>query len=985
MPDRRGPSIYTIPPHRAFSDALVAGILSLHGKDPMALARGTIILPNNRAKQAIADAFLRQSEGGLLLPRLVPIGDSDLDEQIGLALDPIEANPIAAAIDPLQRQLILARLIQQAKALDHDPVDCAQAMRMAADFGRTLDQLIVEEKNVADLTGLQVDQEVSEHWQKALDLFTRVFQSWPNELADLGRIDGADRKNRQLNGVARGWSATPPKGFIIAAGISTTAPAVANLLRAISRLENGRVVLAGLDLYMPDAEWDAIGGGEDEQAIESHPQYHLHLLLDRLGVSRLDVQTWRWGSDSDARANRSRAISNALAPAEFTRKWIGLGKTERDLFRVKAMETANPADEAQAIALSLRHAIEAEGYTAALVTPDRDLARRVSAHLRRWGINADDSAGQSLTTTPIGTLILSLVGAFSERLAPVALLALLKHPLVHGDQERLAWLDGARRLDRALRGPRPAENIAGVTAFLLAGDPRERKIRDAALTWWRAISPLLVPLEVRAARPFASIAEGIALIRDGVAALAGDDAWTGESGRAAADLLTNLEHFGQQGPLSVSLEHVPMLLRTLMDGIAIRPSYGGHARIAIWGLLEAKLQSAHFMVLGGLNEGIWPTLPSPDPWLAPRIRSALGLPGLERRIGLSAHDLAGALGAPDILLSRSMTDARSPTIASRFWLRLQAISGGMAPPEPRYDLIARALDQSVGPPNFAPRPAPCPPVDMRPRTISVTDVDGLQADPFAFYATKILGLRALDLVDADPGPSWRGTLVHAILKEWADVTDYAPDTLVGLVDAALDKRNVHPLIKILWQPRLAKAAEWVSQTVAEGRLSGREPLAAELSGAIKIFGVTLKGQVDRIDTLDDGSLAIIDYKTGEPPSNKMVATGFALQLGLLGLIADKGGFNGIGGRSKVFEYWSLSKQKKGKDFGWFRSPTKAGSKSQNITDPNEFVAIVARQLEEAAGIWLTGNAPFTAKLHPEFSWSEHDHLMRLEEWEGRGG
>ncbi|MGE5722046.1 MAG: double-strand break repair protein AddB, partial [Sphingomonadales bacterium] len=652
------PRIYSIPAHRSFADALAAGLIARHGADRTGLARGMLLLPNKRAVRAITDAFVRRSGGGLLLPRLVPIGDDELEAQIGGALDPLEGDasggPIPPAVASVERLMILARLVQI-----HLPgeIDSAEALRLAEDLAATLDQLLIEEVDPARLRNIAVDlPDLSLHWQASLARLTLILDEWPKLLAGMGRIDAADRRNRILNAIAGRWRATPPRGFVVAAGINSTAPAVARLLRAIAFLPEGTVVLPALDQLMPEEEWTALGPHEPDpvtgrraRVIETHPQFHLKLLLDRMGIHRDEVAPWRWGGGRDAPAVRSRAIAHAMAPAMFTSKWQILRPEERRLGGVRALELADPAEEAQAAALCIREALEVPDATAALVTPDRALARRVVAHLKRWGIVADDSAGQPLSQTPPGTLLLLIAEAAAERFAPVPLLALLKHPLVRKGDARLAWLDGARSLDRALRGPRPPAGLAGIGAHLAHGDPREREIRTAAAAWWTEAAGLLEPLESAFAGRRAGLSELLAAVRDAASLLTGDEAWSGPTGRCAADLLESVEAAAQQGPAHSDAGAVAAMLEQMMDRVAVRPAYGQHPRVFVWGLLEARLQHADLMILSGLNEGSWPALPSPDPWLAPRIRQELGLPGLDRRIGLAAHDFAAGLAARQVI------------------------------------------------------------------------------------------------------------------------------------------------------------------------------------------------------------------------------------------------------------------------------------------------------------------------------------------------
>jgi len=978
VPDVLHPTVFNIPINRGFADALAAGLLARARGDRLALARAIVLLPNNRAQRAITDAFVRRAEGGLLLPRLVSIGDPDLDDRIGPLFDPATDERVPPAIDPLTRQLILARLIGEARRVD--PIEPVEAVRLAADLARTLDQMTVEEVDPAALADA-VPAELSEHWQVSLDLLQIVLRRWPEELVRLGRIDLADRRNRVLIATERRWAETPPEGLIVAAGISNAAPAVGRLLRRIARLPQGRVVLAGLDRFMPDEEWDALGGGESGKPIETHPQYTLRQLLDHMGVARAEVRPWRAGRDG-ASPDRARAVGNAMTPAAFTDKWQRLPARARRLSGVRAIELPNPAAEAQAIAIALRESVETPGRTAALVTPDRALATRVAAHLERWGIEADDSAGQPLSRTPPGTLLGAIADAGAESFAPVALLALLKHPLVRAGKDRLEWLEGVRLLDRALRGPRPGPGLQGITAFLVDGDERTERQRLEALDWWRRVQPLLEPLEATFAEREPRFGDLLAVLSDTASALAGDEAWSRPAGRAAAELIAGLQASVEEGPATIQPRAFPAFLQVVMDAVAVRPPQGGHPRVFIWGLIEARLQQTDLVVLGGLNEGVWPSLPAPDPWLAPAIRAQLGLPGLERRIGIEAQQFAAGLGGPQVLLTRARRDARAPAIASRFWLRLEAMTGGVAPHRALRDW-ADALDR---PADFAPadRPAPRPPVEDRPRRIAVTKLDRLKADPFAFYADAMLRLRTWDGVDADPSAAWRGSAVHKVFETWIKEDGCDPARLRPRAETLLRETAAHPVLRALWTPRLLEAIDWVAAAVAADQEAGRQPILAEMKGAVEVAGIRLEGTVDRIDRLGDGSLAIVDWKTGKPPSKRAVAEGYSMQLGLLGLIAESGGFEGVSGKPTIFEYWSLAA---GKDstLGYRTSPVGLNGKGEGI-DPADFTALSARVLADAVETYLRGGAAFTAKLHPEHApYGDYDQLMRLDEWYGRGG
>ncbi|MGH6783678.1 MAG: double-strand break repair protein AddB, partial [Sphingomicrobium sp.] len=433
-------TVLTIPSNRAFADSLARGLIDRFGADPLSLAGGRILLPNNRAVRTLTEAFVRESGSGLLLPRLIPVGDPELDERIGGALHSADDDMLVPpAIDPTERLLVLAGIVGR------NGKGAAESLRLAADLARALDALRIEEIDPARLADAVASaDDTAEHWQKSLEELKVIVRFWPEILVERHAIDLSERRNILLHRIADRWREAPPPGFTIAAGITTAAPAVAALLACIARMPGGEVVLPGLWLSdtMPKAEWETLDPGEDGRIEANHPQYHLKLLLDRIGVNRDEVDTWPASAGAESPGKRALAVANAMAAPAFSHKWETLKRAERHLDHVRLAEFPDAAAEAQGIALALREAVETQGRTAALVTPDRQLAARVSALLLRWGIEADDSAGQPLSQSAAASLVLALAAAAGEELAPVALLALLKHPLVGGEgEERRRWLD----------------------------------------------------------------------------------------------------------------------------------------------------------------------------------------------------------------------------------------------------------------------------------------------------------------------------------------------------------------------------------------------------------------------------------------------------------------------------------------------------------------------------------------------------------------
>ncbi|MEO6717493.1 MAG: double-strand break repair protein AddB, partial [Novosphingobium sp.] len=861
----------------------------------------------------------------------------------------------------------------------------AALLRRAFEIGRTMDRLLVEGLAPQDLVSDEVVGivgELSGHWTRSTRSFLQVQAHWLAELGVRGEVDGPARRNLLFDLAARSWQAKSPRHPVVAAGVTSASPALARLLRVVSELPNGAVILPDLDLSLDDMVWNALGtAGKQENREDApfarddavtHPQYHLKLLLNRMGVARGEVRPWHRAGLAAAPPERSRAISNLFLPPVASARWAGLAASERRLAGVRVMESVHPGEEAQAIAILLRQALEVPERRAALVTPDRALAARVVAQLDRWGIKADDTAGRPLPQTPAGRVLLLLAEVLAEDAAPVPLVALLTHPLARHGEGRADWLDNARKLDLALRGPRPAPGLEP-----LAEIAKTKKLAE----WWQEVESILTPvMELQTEAPLATMLDVLAAAAE---ALCGEGLWGEADGRAAAAFVEDLREVARGAGTRLDPRELHAVLHDAMDRVSVRPPWGGHPRLAIYGLLEARMARADLVVCGGLAEGVWPASPAPDALLPPAVLRALGVPGADFRIGLSAHDLAAALGAPEVVLSWARRDDGAPVIPSRFVLRIKAMLGDNAKSHEETDALrlARAIDQAE-PAATYPRPKPLPSAEQRKVDISVTGLDRLRSDPYQFYASSILRLNRLDLLDEQPSAAWKGIAVHKILETWHRAGGRAGE-LVATAESVLDTMNAHPLMRGLWRPRLVKALEWIdAQIVTMLDKDGRTVLASEVWGDLQFKGIRIHGRADRIDQLDGNRLAIVDYKTGLPPSRRMVKDGYSLQLGLIGLIAAQGGFDTVSGEPSEFEYWSLARDEKRKaenGFGYAMSPFKTDRADGVVKE--QFLDVTRNFLGNAIDRWILGQDPFTARLNPDIGgYNDYDQLMRLDEW-----
>ena len=593
------PEIYSIAAHRGFADALVAGIVPRYSERNLGLARLTLLLPSSRAARSVSEAFIRhygkQGSAGLLMPRMVMIGDLDLNEALGSLLDPIGASDIPSASDPTRRWLALAKYLRLAMEREDRPVPGdAALLRMARELAATMDRLIAEEVSFDDFLServLGVHTDLSKHWQDNTKLFKLVQAMWQIELEERGEVDLATRRNMLFERATRRWKDEPPKTPIVVAGVTSAAPALARMLRTIADLPNGAVVLPDLDLSMPTNAWEELGRAgrapePDELPFSSHeaaahPRYHLKLLLHRMNVAREEVRPWHRKGMGAAPPERTHAISSLFLPPEASKAWVDLPADKRRLSGVKTLACATSEDEAQAIAILVREALEQPERRVAVVTPDRALARRLVQHLKRWNIEADDTAGQPLSMTPAGRLMLQLADLIVEQLAPVELVSALGHPLVNPNGARGEWLASLRKFERRLRGPRPAPGVEA-----LAHVASEAGVAD----WWSDVESLIRPLiELRTGQDCLPLADAIEVISETAERMAGDVVWAREDGRALSRFVEDVRLNARDVETPIAIDELRSVLRDAMDQIAVRPPYGGHPRVAIYGLLEARI------------------------------------------------------------------------------------------------------------------------------------------------------------------------------------------------------------------------------------------------------------------------------------------------------------------------------------------------------------------------------------------------------------
>jgi ATP-dependent helicase/nuclease subunit B len=974
-----GPNVFSIPAGIPFARALARGLVQRFGDaDPLALSEALIFVPTRRAVRSLREAFAESTGGAVLLPDIRALGDSN-EEDFDSSTDDMAA---AQAIAPLRRRLLLATLVERWDKARGGAAPFAQAVAHAGELARFLDETVTQGADLARLKTL-APEAFAEHWQEVLKFLDIVGTQWPLLLASEDKAEPATLRDAHLRALAAAMAARPPRGPVIAAGSTGSIPATAALLKTIAHLPNGAVVVPGLDRDLDAASWELLE--------PAHAQFGLRQLLAHIGIARNNVATWPHLAEGYAgREARVRFLAEALRPPPTTDAWRDLVESAPAEFsgalkRFSRVEAANPREEGLAIACVLRETLETPGRTAALVTPDRGLARRVAAELTRWNISIDDSAGQRLSATPPGAFLSLLARATAEDFAPVPLLALLKHPFASGGETRAEFLHRVRALEMfALRGLRPEPGLSGIAARL----EKNRNATGELKQWFSALVPLFAPL-VEAMRASGAALDDLARAHTNVAErLAATDSktgadilWRGPAGEAAASLLNELICDGA----NIALRHghwYAELFRALAEERAVRPQFNRHPRLAILGPLEARLIHFDLVILGGLNEGTWPAQAATDPWLSRPMREKLGLEPPERRTGLAAHDFATLAANDSVLLTRSVKDAGAPTVASRWLLRVEQLAKGLGLDyalDARSDLLrwARTLDSGTRE-KRTPRPAPRPPAAARPRTLSITEIETWLRDPYAIYAKHVLRFRPLDPLDQEAGPRERGIAIHRALEAFlkAFPSDLPEDALAWLLrlggEAFADKGATESVLA-LWRPRFERAASWFLDYETARRASIARSFV-EVKGDLPIASsaaFTLRGRADRIDIFSDGSAAILDYKTGRVPSDKQIDSLLAPQLPLEAAMLMNGAFRELRAPS-VRELVHIR----------LTGGEREGEVRIAKVDANAKAAEALERLTRQVARYENPAQPYLSRAMPErlTDTGDYDHLARVAEW-----
>jgi ATP-dependent helicase/nuclease subunit B len=1007
---------------------------------PEKLAQATLYLPTRRAGRMAREIFLDELKtDAVLLPRIIALGDIDEDELAFAENDEpggIAPLDIPPKLGELERRLALARLVAAwAKRPVLSPLVVggpASTLTLADDLARLIDDMVTRGVDWSALDRLVPDQ-FDKYWQHTLDFLKIAREFWPAFLAETNRIEPAARRDLLIDAEAERLT-KQSDGPAIAAGSTGSMPSTAKFLQAVAALPQGAVVLPGLDTDLDDVAWQLIGGVKDitgkftTHPASNHPQFAMHALLEKFGIKRRDVEIL----GKPAQGGREVLASETMRPSNATAEWHDrlkrldiAAQIAAGMDNLAVVEAPNQEMEALAIAVAMREARHLN-KSVALVTPDRALARRVTAALGRWNLEFNDSGGDALMETSAGIFARLAAEAATTGLEPPTLLALLKHPMFRLGGMYGALKRGIEVLELSLlRGTRPQAGSSGLAADFARFRDELRKLRSGETSSLHHTEPrarlkddeldrtqsliatlrkALTPLEALAGSRPHDFAELAQRHRETLVNLSADEhgvptAFEGPDGLVLASAFDNL--LGRQektGLIVEASDYAEVFQAAFADRLVRRRELAG-AQLHIFGQLEARLTETDRVILGELVETVWPPAPRVDPWLSRPMRHELGLDLPERRIGLSAHDFAQLLGHEEVILTHSAKVGGAPAVASRFLHRLQAVAGeerwkAAKSAGDKYVHYAGALDQ---PAEVKPveQPKPRPPRETRPTKLSVTAIEDWLRDPYTIYARHILKLDPLDPVDMPLSAADRGSAIHESLGEFTkEYANALPDDTVGVL-RRIGGKHFAPLMekpeaRALWWPRFQRIARWFAEWEA-ARRGDIAAIAAEIRGEIKIpldnaRIFTLSARADRIERHRDGGYAILDYKTGQPPTGKQVRMGLSPQLTLEAAILREGGFADIDAGASVGElaYIRLS----GNNPPGEHTTVELKIKQNEMQQLPDVAADYARaQLEALIRRFENPDEPYRSLVLSMWTarYGDYDNLARVKEWSAAGG
>lgn len=903
------------------AEVLAKHLFEKFAKEPLELAKIHIILPTRRACLALKEAFFDLNKN-TLLPQMIPLYElEDLD------------GDLPSTIPSWKRLFLLTKLCQAKPNLR----EITKAFPVAVSLAELLDLSYQYDVDLSKINELIPKESFARHWQETTEFLDIIQNAWPKILLECGQIDAQDKLQRLILSYAKKIDSNTP---VIIAGLTGDLPAITELMKA-SLKHGGDIYFDGVDkIFLESAQ----------KCDSSHPQFLIYKTLKKLGIKPKEIQI----------------ISGNITHEEFVKQafrkdsWEKSKIKEDEIQNISYILCESAENEALTIALNLRKVLETPEKTGCLITPDRTLARRVICHMQRWGIELDDSAGLPLKHTPTGTFLLQINALAQNPNDPQAQLALLKQPLFADGKNVGVFHIEVKNEEKRARKNDSLLNLSlsesGKTFFNLVQTAQMIPLK------------MLIEEHIKLAENWATTNE-----KSGEERL-----WNNESGKELFAILNEILSYSDTLGKIDSSEY-PTFFQMLIEGKAIHSNYGTHPQLKILGPIEGRFFHADTCILGGLNEQVFPPAFDVGPWVNRPMRQKLGLPDSESKIMLMTHDFMHACCSPEVILTRATKIAGTPTVPSRFIERLQVLAEVNGISLKTYQANLATLVDTPEKTQEVIRPAPCPPVEVRPTELSVSNIENLKRNPYAIYAKYILKLRPLNELGNPNKAIIYGNVLHDVLSKYLEKTPYADDkkTLINSFKNEIKKTILGKADQVFYSCQFEQILPFFLEEQKEAQKARIKSLT-ETKGKIVFDSIKrpfiITARADRIDITPNQGATVIDYKTGTPPKFKEVAEGNSPQLSLEALILSKGGFEGTS-KQKVtdLQYWHLGRCPQKHSF--IKSKNAPANFEEFLQKTENGVKELIKIFEEKTTCYEV--CPVTSN-NPKFN--DYEHLARNQEW-----
>ncbi len=950
-----------------FSDEFVDGFSQrFKSFPPEYIANINLFVNTKRLLESIKKSFLIRSPG--FLPKIFSVTDLR-----PLAIE----HPFPGLLNLQKEQLNLNELIKEYLALSPSTSPISASYELANDLMDLRNEMYSENVSVEKLRSLSKEN-ISSHWQHSLEFLNIIFEYWSKDIGDVP----IEAINLEIISILdKKWRLNPPQYPIIIAGSTGSRGITKSFIKLVSKQQKGLIVLPGFDFSQTKEVWDSFQKSKD---FEDHPQFRYFELLNELSINPKNIKNWK--NEKIAPTPRNQLVSLALRPAPVTDQWLEEGPKLTELKSATSgltlIEAPTSRDEANAIALCIRKAVK-ENKSISLITPDQNLLRQVNAALGRWNLIPDDVAGKSLSVTPIGIFLRQIIRLIGQEITAENLIPLLKNPLTNsGGAERGKHMNLVRSIELNLR---ENQNRSGeILEFLSKKLNESKKSNDTSWLHW--VQNSLESLQTMRTASLTDFLE--VLIRTGEQFSNGPLEkkgllWLENSGERAKNVLNDLLNAGSKIKI-LDISEFSNILNFILNKEVVRETVNVHPLIKFWGTLDARISNTEITILGGMNEGIWPQIKNADHWLNRSMRKEAGLLSQERKVGLLAHDFQQGINNNTVIITRSERIDDTPSVPSRWLNRITNLLKGLGT-DGRNQLdemktrgnfwlnLAKAVEEPRQNMTPAERPSPVPPLAVRPKHLSVTQIEKLIRDPYSIYARYVLKLKKLQPLKKQANVLLRGNVIHKIMQKFSELTKNNQNLLnslelIKLSEDIFSKEVPWPAIRSVWKIQFKKTIPLFLEA-EKLRRQNASPLFFEHPGStfLSEVGITLTAIADRIDKNRLNELLIYDYKSGKPPTLKQLET-FHKQLILEALIAENGGFKNIPAAPVIsICYISLNN---------------AHPNTEKIIT-REDIEKIKNEITQLVSYYHSDITGFTARLRMEKLEivSDYDHLSRYGEWD----